>query len=288
MLIVLITSEYELFANGRGSAQHHLIGPTARMLRLLDRYGARLTIHAEPAEIMRFRDYRDANGRDDYGFEAITVQLCQALTGGHDVQLHLHASYFEATHQEGYWRQDYEAPHLALLPDERQVELVARAKTFLEDLLRPAVPDYRCRAFRASNWSMQPTSGIARALRANGIEIDSSVWKHGRFSFPVHFDYRGAQSDLIPWPMAEDEVCRLDGASGLFEVPIYSELQPIWRFLSPHRVAREVERRVDPFWKDPELVRHLGDQARDGPSPRTRRGMVSDLGRLFRRYPDGI
>lgn len=283
MLIVLITSEYELFANGRGDSRMHLIEPTARMLRLLDRYGAKLTIFAEAGEIMRFRDYRDATGRDDYHFEGVAAQLRGALAAGHDVQLHLHSSYFQAVHYQGFWQQDCNAHDLALLPYAQQVELLARAKGFLEEVLRSVRPDYRCRVFRASNWSMQPTSAIARALRANDIEIDSSVWKHGRFHYPVRFDYRGAHSDLIPWPIDDDEVCRLDRNGGLFEVPIYSELQPIWHFVSRHRIARAVDRWINPVWKDPALAAHLAAERTGEPGP-AHRGAVAHLGAVLRRH----
>lgn len=283
MLIVLITCEYELFANGRGRADAHLIEPTRRMLRLLDRYGARLTLFAEAGEIMRFRDHRDATGRDDYHFDGVAAQLRGALAAGHDVQLHLHASYFQAVHEQGYWQQDYSAHDLALLPYARQVDLLARAKGFLEHLLEPERPDYRCRVFRASNWSMQPTSGIARALRANGLEIDSSVWKHGRFDYPVRFDYRGAHSALIPWPIDDDDVCRLDQDGGLFEVPIYSELQPVWRFMSSHRIARAIDRRINPVWKDPALATHLAAE-RAGEPPAQRDGAASGLPAVLRRH----
>lgn len=283
MLTVLFTSEYELFGNGRGCARQHMVAPTARMFALLDEFGAKLTLHAEVAEILRFADYLDQTGDDAYHYKAIVEQLQCAVRTGHDVQLHLHASYCNARHRDGYWQQDYSELDLAQLPLERQRELIARCKGFLQDTLRVARPDYRCFAFRASNWSMQPSGNIQRALVENGITLDTSVWKYGRFRRPVQFDYRSAQSALVPWPADEQEICRLDPEGKLLEVPIYSELQPAWRFLSPHRVYRAIDRRFNPLWKDPELEAHLtGGRARPDPeSP----GLSDRLRALFARYP---
>jgi hypothetical protein len=39
-------------------------------------------------------------------------------------------------------------------------------------------------------------------------------------------DYRGAHNALFPWPIDENQVCQLHHDGGLFDVPIYSHLQP--------------------------------------------------------------
>lgn len=66
MIVVLFTSEYELFSNGRGCPRRHIVEPTDRMIDLLDDYGAKLTLHADVPEIIRFGDYRHETGKDDY------------------------------------------------------------------------------------------------------------------------------------------------------------------------------------------------------------------------------
>jgi len=66
-----------------------MIEPTERLLRLFDEYGAKLTIMADMAEILKFKEFADRNGRDDYHYRCIVAQLQNAVRGGHDVQLHL-------------------------------------------------------------------------------------------------------------------------------------------------------------------------------------------------------
>src|ERR1019366_4841248 len=102
--------------------------------------------------------------RDDYHYDAIAEQLREAIRRGHDVQLHLHASYFNARHENGRWQQDWSEYNFAGLPQERLTEIVRIGKQYLEDLLKPVDPQYECLAFRAANWAMSPSRNVVRAL----------------------------------------------------------------------------------------------------------------------------
>ena len=90
---MLFTSDYEIHGNGHGSPRELMVETTDRMLRQFDRYGAKLTIMADVAEIMRFERYSTETGRDDFNSREIRHQLQRAVTSGHDVQLHIHPSY---------------------------------------------------------------------------------------------------------------------------------------------------------------------------------------------------
>jgi len=50
------------------------------MLDQFDRYGAKLTILADVAEILKFKEYKEATGRDDFqnGFEDVAVETLAA------------------------------------------------------------------------------------------------------------------------------------------------------------------------------------------------------------------
>src|SRR5690349_15871233 len=199
MLKVILTSDYEIHGNGEGSPLALMVQPTDRMLRLFDRYGAKLTIMADVAEILRFQEHLLRTGQDEFAFGAIVDQLQRAVSTGHDVQLHLHPSYCTAVHRNGRWEQDYENYDLARLGYRRIVELVHTGREFLESVLRPVKPDYQCSAFRAGNWAMQPSSDAVRALIEAGMRIDTSVFKYGRREGLVRFDYAAAWSEIVPW-----------------------------------------------------------------------------------------
>ena len=163
------------------------------------------------------------------------------------MQFHVHPAYFNATPADGGWRQDYGEYDVATLPYERIDEILRMGKAYLEDLLRPVDPDYRCIAFRAANWSMHPSPAIVRALVENGFLIDSSVFKGGRRQGMVHFDYRHAHSEVVPWPVDPDDVCRMKPGGQLLEIPIYSESRRIHHFASANRVYRAVQGRLHPL-----------------------------------------
>jgi hypothetical protein len=244
---VLFTVDYEIHGNGHGSPRELMVEPTERMLAQLDRHGAKLTVMADMAEIERFRRHRDETGRDEFDYERIRAQLVTAVRTGHDVQLHLHPSFYESRYRNGHLEQDYAAYDLARLPYERLERMVRESKTWLEGLLRPVDPAYRCIAFRAANWSMNPSGAILKALVANGIFIDTSVFKGGKRDGMVHFDYSDAESALVPWPVDWENVCRRNPAGSVVEFPIYCEPQPIWRFVTFNRIYRAVQGRLNPL-----------------------------------------
>ena len=124
------------------------------------------------------------------------------------MQLHLHSSYFNARFQNGRWEQDWSEYNFSGLRYERMLEMVRLGKEYLEELLMPVNPNYKCIAFRAANWSVSPSRNVVCALHSNGIEIDTSVFKHGRRSGIVTFDYSKAPSSLVPWRVDEEDICR--------------------------------------------------------------------------------
>ena len=208
MLRVIFTLDYEIHGNGEGCPLELMVEPTRRMMDLFERHGAKLTIMADVAEILNFRGDQEQFGRDDCHYDAIAEQLRDAVRRGHDVQLHLHASYFNARRENGRWQQDWSEYNFAGLPLERLNELVRIGKKYLETLLKPVNPRYECIAFRAANWSVSPSRNVVRALVQNGIGIDTSVFKHGRRDGIVSFDYSAAPSEIEPWLVDENDICR--------------------------------------------------------------------------------
>ncbi len=288
MYKVLFTSDYEIHGSGMGSPKDLVVDPTTRMLDQLDRYGGKLTIMADIGEILKFKEYAETTGNDRFHWGGISKQLQRAARTGHDVQLHIHSSYFNATWDEtaGLWKQDYREYDLANLPYERVRDMIRQGKRLLEETCRVAKPDYECFAFRAANWSMQPSPNIVRALVEEGFRIDTSVWKYGVYDDLVKFDYSRAHSDLVPWPIDASDVCRRDPAGKLFEFPIYTEQQPLWTFLTANRVYRVIAQRLNPL---PEPDPMSGPVSGSAPKSEGRRSLagrvLGKVSALTRRHP---
>lgn len=238
MLRPIFTLDYEIHGNGEGCPYRLMVEPTARMLDQFDRYGAKLTIMAEVAEIALYRRYAEERGCDRFHYAEISKQLGDAIRRGHDVQLHLHPSYANARRADRQWLQDWSEYDFARLRIERMSELVRFGKSFLEDLLQQVDPSYRCNVFRAANWSVVPSHNVVRVLTENGLRIDSSVFQYGRRDKGVKFDYGSAPSPLVPWKVSHDDMCARSEGGRLWEFPIYSERRWIGAFVTPQRLAR--------------------------------------------------
>jgi hypothetical protein len=227
-----------------------MVEPTRRLLELFDTFGAKLTIMADVAEILKFKEYHADYGRDDFHSQEIEGQLRDAIRRGHDVQLHIHSSYFGAKFNGGQWIQDWKEYDFARLPIARMDWMIRQGKSYLESLLQSIDPGYRCEVFRAANWSVSPSKAVIAALGKNGFRIDTSVFKYGRRKGLVNFDYTSAFSEQTPWPASADDICRRDEAGQLWEFPIYSERRNIAAFATPNRIHRVIQGRVHRLTKE--------------------------------------
>jgi len=238
MFNLIFTLDYEIHGNGDGSPYKLMVEPTNRLLDLCDKYGAKLTIMADVAEILRFKDYMDKSGEDKFNYEMIIDQLKRAISTGHDVQLHIHSGYFESEYKNGKWQQNWDEYDLAKQSYQKIHERIKLCKDFLENHLKEVKSGYKCIAFRASNWSMMPTKNIYKALVENKIKIDTSVFKYGKRSGRVKFDYSSAESPIVPWFLDENDICKKDNSGKLLEIPIYCELRNFLAFISFIRIFR--------------------------------------------------
>jgi hypothetical protein len=261
MLRIIFTLDYEIHGNGEGHPHDLMVEPTTRLLRLCDKFRAKLTLMPDVAEILKFKEYKETNGRDDYAYDAIVEQLRGAIKNGHDVQLHIHSSYFNASHDNGCWIQDWSEYDFAGLPYERMSSMIGTCKQFLESLLRPVDPNYHCIAFRAANWSVSPSKNVIRALVDHDIKMDTSIFKYGRRKGIVNFDYSQAYSPIVPWRVQEDDMCSRDDTGSLWELPIYSEKRWIGAFLTSNRVYRAAMSLHHKFHHDGRTSHQMGPHA---------------------------
>jgi hypothetical protein len=240
MFKVIYTLDYEIHGNGDGSPYTMMIEPTYRLMKLFERYDAKLTILVDVAEVLKFKEYYNTTGVDKYKYRDIVTQLKKAITSGHDVQLHIHSSYFGAKYQKNRWLQNWETYNLAELPYAKIYEIVKICKEWLESNLKKSNPDYTCSVFRAANWSMMPSNNIINALIDNGIKIDTSVYKYGKLSGIVNYDYISANDSLIPWFVNENDICKENKDGKLLESPIYCEHRYFFHFITFIRAFRMI------------------------------------------------
>lgn len=234
------TLDYEIHGNGDGNPMDLMVEPTYRLMDMLEQYNQRLTIMADVAEILCFHRYWQQTGRDDFHVQEIEQQLYDAIRRGHDVQLHIHSSYFKAEWNGEHFDQCIEEYNMAALSYERITEMVSQSVKYLEDLLQPIQSDYKVWLFRAANWSMMPTPILYKVLTEYGITHDTSVYKGGCQGGNVCYDYRNAHDNLLSYQASSQDINIYDPAGQIVEMPIYTEMRPFWDFISPIRIFRMV------------------------------------------------
>ena len=234
------TLDYEIHGNGDGNPMELMVEPTYRLMNLLEHYHQQLTIMADVAEILCFKCYWEQTGRDDFHVAEIEKQLCDAIRRGHDVQLHIHSSYFKAKWNGTRFDQCIEEYNMAALSYDRVYEMVGQCVDYLEKLLKPIKSDYKVWLYRAANWSMMPTPILYNVLTEYGITHDTSVYKGGCQGGNVCYDYRYAHDNLLSYQASSQDINTYDSNGKIIEMPIYTEMRPFWDFVSPIRIFRMV------------------------------------------------
>jgi hypothetical protein len=152
---------------------------------------------------------------------------------GFEIGLHLHPQWYKGRYENGTWLLDYTEYNLCRLPRERINQLVDQSLRYLQSIL--GEPDLIPLSFRAGNWLMQPTQTAACVLVERGIKVDSSVFKGG-FQNQPKLDYRRALKNGFYWRFME-YVDLPDPNGTLLEVPIFTQMVPIWRMLTGKRIS---------------------------------------------------
>jgi hypothetical protein len=218
MIRILYSADYELYLGENFLPEPEVVvEPTRALLAAAERIDVPFTLFVDVACLWRYRE------DDDHEFpDEVETQLKGALQRGHDVQAHLHPQWLHAERIEGRWQAPLDTFLVGALDD--PAPLLARAKVYLEELLCPVDPDYRCIAFRAGNYGLQPDyKRVFAALDETGYEIDSSVVPGLVLKNEVNkIDFRGWR-----WPEKGRQIY------DIYEVPVATA-----RFGPPDAVQR--------------------------------------------------
>lgn len=182
------------------------------MMSVADRFGAPLTFFVEVLELI------EMESAGIVGVPAVKSQLVDAVKRGHDAQLHLHPQWRKARNLgHGGWELDMSAWRIGDIDRESLASMLHSGKSWIHELLAE-IPDYRCIAFRAGGWCIQPSQIVIEELEKSGILIDSTV------ATGIYSATKGEWSDFRkapdkPFWKVDSDVC-VEANSGLWEIPI--------------------------------------------------------------------
>jgi hypothetical protein len=226
MIDFLFTIDYEIYGNGTGRLQELVYEPARRLAELFRKWNARFVAFVEVAEFEKIKAY-DA----DPAIGLVEEQIEEFYRDGFEVALHLHPQWCKARYENGAWILDYNEYNLSTLPRKRIEEIVDGSLKYLRSVVKSS--DFTPLSFRAGNWLFQPTETAASVLGERGIKIDSSVFKGG-LQHAHHLDYRPALGNGYYWTFERD-VNQPDPLGTWIEVPIFTDMVPVWRMATSKR-----------------------------------------------------
>lgn len=225
MLNICFTADHEMFFGQNLLAEEEVfIKPTYRLMEVLERYQVPLCLMTDVCSVQR---YRELKIQSNY-VASMEKQLREAISRGHDVQLHLHPHWLSSDYIDGSWKFDHDHYKLHSFGFDQNdtccvQRIIAAGKKYLLELLSPLDPQYDCVAFRAGGWCLQPERELLAALVNDNIWIDTTIYPGGYNQNPVkYYDFRNVPQKANWWISPEKGLNHesSQAADHIFEVPI--------------------------------------------------------------------
>lgn len=297
MLNICLTFDYELFlGKNNASSQEILFQPTENIMNTLSALDVSGTFFADVCSVFAHRQLGD----DEY-CDSFESQIINLISHGQDVQLHLHTNWLNSEIIDGKivpGTKDYRIHSLGFYSGGKAHEIIRKGKEYLEGACSSVDKNYRCIAYRAGGFSVQPEKELFEALINNGILIDSSVVPHMKAETVNYYDFRKVPNKMNWW-IAPDKGISEESERNrktIFEVPIATTrprlLQVIGKpkselGLPSHKVLGEYVKSDKPQKKQGKFARQfhrLFDYRYVSLDTRYYMRVMEDLDYLYNRY----
>lgn len=169
-----LTDDWELRGDGSGDVAELQLEPLRKLLGIYRKYSVRSTFNAEMMQQLTFRELQAKHPELKPLADEWDDAVREAFQQGHDVQLHIHPQWSKATYENGRWHLsgDWALPRY---DPETARSMLEGGKNYLETLLQPVDPAYRCVAFRSGSSCIAPSSFALSLLAQLGIVFDMSI-----------------------------------------------------------------------------------------------------------------
>lgn len=268
---LVLADDWELRGDGSGNARAIQFETMRRLRDVYERHGIRGSFNAEVMQQLTHRRLASEHPELAEIADAWERSVREAYSAGHDVQLHLHPQWSDAHYSEGRW--DLRGPWSILDYPRPEIDaMLVEGRRYLEELLRPLDPAYRCVSFRSGSWTLAPSPDMLPALAHAGIVFDMSIAEGLHYETEhIRLDYRTIDEPFLPYYPRMDDARRMA-----------SEVQPIVcvpthtfpRRLAP-RLARALARRAR-GWRLPGATRLGAHHLAASDTPIADGGYVSD------------
>lgn len=224
MLYLCISFDYELFlGKNYVSEDDILIKPTDKLNKMLTEEGISACFFADVCCPAQYRK----SGQNHFP-DLFDKQLKELVQNGHDVQLHIHPNWLKCSSIGSsieFERKYFRLHNWKNESPDAISEIVHSGIEYLYKTLTPVSPSYRCVAYRAGGYCLQPENELSDILYNEGIRIDSSVCPGMHYSGDgMHYDYRDVPLKNIYFnrhhTLTDEHTSPLP--DGILEVPVGS------------------------------------------------------------------
>lgn len=205
-----VSFDYELFfGSASGTVEKCILEPTEQLIAIAAKHQVSFIFFVDAGYLYRLKNYLHiASCKQDY--LKISAQLKQLVLAGHEIALHIHPHWEDCRFENEAWRIDTTRYKLADFTEEEVMAIVTKYHLAIREITGKP-----CLSYRAGGWCIQPFAPIKKALAANGIFTDSTVYYKGYHASAAHaYDFRTA-SDLAEWSF-ENDPC-VEVKTGMFK-----------------------------------------------------------------------
>jgi hypothetical protein len=221
---IYITLDYELYFGAKsGTAQKSIIEPTEALINIADKHAVKLVFFVDVGYLIKLDQFKSKDAHIAKEHEIVFEQVAHLANSGHDIQLHIHPHWEDSYYEKGKWHIDTSKYKLSDFDEEEIMRIVTTYKNYLERTTNKPVF-----AFRAGGWCIQPFSKVMRALKENGVWLDSTVFYGGHNASKTHyFDFKRAPKKDY-WKFEKDPL-KINTDGYFTEIPITSKrLSPLF------------------------------------------------------------
>ncbi|MBC7910431.1 MAG: hypothetical protein H7Y30_08025 [Pyrinomonadaceae bacterium] len=204
-IYLALVDDWELRGDGSGDMERIQFQSMRELVRIFNAHGIKGSFNAEVMQQLSFRKFEGRRPELKRLADEWDAVALETFRQGHDVQLHVHPQWREAQYENGKWLLTADWSILKHDPQDAY-RMMETCKEYLEKLLRPIDPHYRCISFRSGAWCIAPSPHILRLLVRLGIVFDMSIVGGAQYDTRhVQLDYTNCEEDFLPYyPVMED------------------------------------------------------------------------------------
>lgn len=199
LIYLAFTDDWELRGDGSGDIREIQFDPMRRLLAIFDKHDIRSTFMVELMQQLTFRKQQDRFPQFKLLADQWDESACEAYKLGHDIQPHIHPQWTDAVYEDEAWRLSGDWSILNYGRDAAS-QMIDDCIKYLETLLHPVDPLYKCVAFRSGSSVIAPSPFILDLLAEKGFVFDISIV--GGLSvntLNVKYDYTRCDEDFLPY-----------------------------------------------------------------------------------------